>query len=181
MSNERTERPTNEQRDGMVSAVARIAADSELYDVRTIGTYARLHADAPDVGTPLTAGLSINLNCQLVENELRVIGKFEVKAHAEGKPKRDSFFTANLHLVAYYRVHPGLEFNDEKLQAFASTNGMVHLWPYFRAFVQQTCGQFAIPAIVMPPFRVNQPFKNLRYASNEGDVPGPTVDPLAPE
>jgi preprotein translocase subunit SecB len=170
MSNEKTDRPTNTPSGEMTPAVLRISNGSELYDVRTIGTSARLQTDAPELGVPLTAGLAINLNCQLSEQEFRVIGKFALKAHEESRTEKQSFFSATLRIVAYYRMHSGLQVNQEELQAFASSNGMIHLWPYFRAFIQQTCGQFSIPPIVLPPFRANRPL-NVQFGVDEGDVP----------
>lgn len=156
MSDEKTERPASTPSSELASAVRRIAKGSDLYDVRTIATFARLLAEAPELGVPLNVTLAINLPSQIDGEEFRIIGKFALKAHEEGKTEQQSFFSARLHIVAYYRLHEGEKITQEELEAFASSNGMIHLWPYFRSFVQQSCGQFSIPPIVLAPFRVNQ-------------------------
>jgi preprotein translocase subunit SecB len=175
MSDEKIERPTDSPSGEMTSAVLRISNGSDLYDVRTIGTSARLHRDAPETGVALTAGLAINLNCQISGEEFRIIGKFALKAHEERKTEKHSFFSATLRIVAYYRMRSGVQINQEELETFARSNGMIHLWPYFRAFVQQTCGQFSVPPIVLPPFRANRPL-NVHFSVDEDDVPKHGVD-----
>jgi preprotein translocase subunit SecB len=154
MNDEKTEGLTSTPSGGPASAVPRIARGSDLYDVRTIATFARLHEEAPEIGVPLTCALDINLQSQIDQGEFRIIGKFALSAHEEGKTRHQSFFSARLHVVAYYRLHAGEQILQEELEAFAHSNGMIHLWPYFRSFVQQSCGQFAIPPIVLAPFRV---------------------------
>jgi len=174
MRDSKTERPRNSLSGDMASAVRRIANGSNLYDVRTIAMFARLHADAPDIGIPIAVQLALNLNSQIAGDEFRVVGKFALKAHEDGKTEKQSFFSASLHIVAYYRLHSGEKLTQEELQAFASSNGMVHLWPYFRAFVQQSCGQFSIPPIVLAPFRVNGSLQ-VHIDMDENEVPKPVL------
>lgn len=179
MSEEATNQPTGNPSNEMASAVRRIANGSDLYDVRTIATFARLHMDAPEIGTPITAALAISLNGQLADDEFRILGKFGLKAYEEGAQEKP-FFSVSLHIVAYYRLRSGEKLTQEELQAFASSNGMIHLWPYFRTFVQQSCGQFSIPSIVLPPFRATHPLK-VRFGKEEHEIPKSVVDRLPTE
>ena len=47
-----------------------------------------------------------------------------------------------------------LELDEENLDSFANSHLCYHIWPYWREFVQSTCGRLSLPCLVVPPFRV---------------------------
>lgn len=58
-------------------------------------------------------------------------------------------------LVAIYDLNDGMPKDAEKdISAFASTNSMVHVWPYFRELIQSTVWRMGMPPFPLPLFRV---------------------------
>jgi preprotein translocase subunit SecB len=155
---------------GAIEAVRRVARECELYDLRILGLTAKLLEEAPSVGTRLDAALDIGLNVQTNPEDFRVVGQFNLRVHDAERDDRQSFFSAGFKVVGYYRFTAGCSATEEELREFARLNGMLHLWPYFRTFVQQTCGQLSIPPIVLPPFRADHPFK-VHFAQHGEAVP----------
>lgn len=101
--------------------------------------------------------VALNLNVEVVptalsEERFVTEGRFVVKARAKVEGSTP-FAELELRMGAVYRHGSPLP-APEVLEAFAKTNSMVHLWPYLRAFVQQSSAQLGLPPIMLPPFRV---------------------------
>lgn len=134
-------------------SVAKVAQKIELLDVRTVEMSARLTgAPANQVHVEIDATAAPGK----VEGGFVVEGSFAVrlrpKTAARGGEAGDAFFEAKYRAGAMYRF-PGELPPAEVLVAFAETNGLVHLWPYFRAFVQDACGRMGVARVVIPAFR----------------------------
>lgn len=151
------------------AVIQRISASSDLFDIRTIATFSRLHDNPPSTGAALSADVSVHLDGDVAEERFQIVGKFGVKARETGAPERPYFFAASIHLVAHYRLREGKLISESELEPFARTAGMLHLWPYFRSFVQQSCGQLSISPIVLPPFRANGSM-NVRFRGPHGSA-----------
>lgn len=131
-------------------AVAELARSVELQQIRTVEFHSRLVSQAPAMTEQIHLDLNANVESGLVEGGFGVEGKFDVKASG---PSRTTFAEFSIRIQASYRV-PGPAPEAKAVDAFARSNGVIHLWPYFRAYVQQSCGQLSIPPIVIPPFRI---------------------------
>ena len=131
--------------------LAELARGCTLKNVRPIRFSARLVRDAPPPSS--TVHLSVRPQVGFTRD-----GKdgFSVRAafafHARG-PDNAIFFRAAYDVVASYLADRD-DFSDAALERFSQTNAMIHLWPYFRAFVQSACGQLGIPPMTVPVFRV---------------------------
>lgn len=68
---------------------------------------------------------------------------------ADAKPLEIS-----LTLEATYKVPPELTFSNKQIDDFASTNGMLNVWPYWREFVQSITSRAGLPPLTLPLFRI---------------------------
>jgi hypothetical protein len=147
--------PTKEQ----VAQLATLASAVELVEIRPIGFLARLTRSAPPLETPIAVSVKNPLAASLEgDAEFLVHADFSLAVHPEAEPKAE-FLKIRYTVISRYRVPPGHLLEQEALDFFARTNGMVHLWPYLRAFVANSCAQMGIIPITLPPFRVQQPAK----------------------
>lgn len=134
-------------------AIAKIAQKVELTDVRTVELSARL------VGKPVArkqAHLEIEARTSPgpVDDGFVVEGNFtlRVRPKKEGEEPGPPYLEVTYRAGAIYRW-PGDLPRSEHLLAFAETNGLHHLWPYFRAFVQEACGRLSLAPVIIPTFR----------------------------
>ncbi|ATB29862.1 hypothetical protein [Melittangium boletus] len=134
-------------------AVADLARLVRLADIRTVEFGARLFAQAPETIQEMHAEIDSQVRSATLDNGFLVEGQFKVTARTLSEEPQN-FLELNYRVGAIYQVAPSSMPSAEVLSAFAESNGMVHLWPYVRAYVQQACAQLAIPVIVLPPFRV---------------------------
>jgi preprotein translocase subunit SecB len=134
-------------------AVAELARLVSLVDIRTVEFGAKLIAQAPETVQSMHAEVDSQVRSGTLEKGFLVEGQFNVTAKSRSE-EHQNFLELNYRVGAIYQVEPQLVPSAEVLRAFAELNGMVHLWPYVRTYVQQTCAQLAIPVIILPPFRV---------------------------
>lgn len=59
-----------------------------------------------------------------------------------------------LTLEATYTIPGEIKFSARQLRAFANTNGMLNVWPYWREFVQSITSRAGLPPLTLPLFRV---------------------------
>jgi preprotein translocase subunit SecB len=60
-----------------------------------------------------------------------------------------------LTLEATYKVPIEITFSAKQVKAFATTNGMLNVWPYWREFVQSVTSRAGLPPLTLPLFRVH--------------------------
>ncbi len=138
----------------LMPKLSALAAAVELVEVRPIGFLARLVGDAPPLGTHVAAGIKNELSTRLEEDgQFVVYADFALAAHPEAAPQAE-FLKLRYTIISRYRVPPEHSLEQEVLDLFARTNGMVHLWPYLRAYVSNSCAQMGVVPITLPPFRV---------------------------
>jgi preprotein translocase subunit SecB len=141
----------------LAAKFAELAAAVELLEVRPVGFLAQVVGAIPPLGTSLAAEIKSQLTAkQEGEGQFEVYADFALDAHLETDPKEE-FLEIRYTIISRYRVPPEHSLEQEVLDFFARTNGMVHLWPYLRAFVANSCAQMGIAPITLPPFRVQQP------------------------
>ncbi|HYO65106.1 MAG TPA: hypothetical protein VEU33_03405 [Archangium sp.] len=136
----------------MQQAVFALARAVDLVDIRTVGFSAKTLEPARE-GQQLAVAVEPEVKTAQLPDGFVVEARFTLKARA-GSEAGHEFLEMFYHVGAVYRLASALP-PVEVLGAFAETNGMIHLWPYFRAYVQQTCAQLGLPPIILPPFRIS--------------------------
>jgi hypothetical protein len=58
--------------------------------------------------------------------------------------------------VAEYLVKPGAYISDDAKDAFSKQNVGYHVWPYWREYVQSSCGRLGLPIVNVPLYRVSK-------------------------
>lgn len=153
----------------LMAELSALAAAVELLDVRPMGFLARLVRENPPPGTVLAVDVKNQLSVrQEDEGRFVIYARFAMGAHPEGEPKGE-FLKIRYDLIGRYRVPPEHPLGPEVLELFAKTNGMVHLWPYLRAFVANACAQMGVVPITLPPFRVPRAAKKPTKESVPAD------------
>jgi hypothetical protein len=109
---------------------------------------------------------------RLLEADLKcvkVVDADELKFNIaiEGKQKSDTLFVhaqfsvaiegqasrIGATYLAVYKVTTEKIFEDANVQAFAQMNGLLHIWPYWREFVQSSAQRLGLPPITLPVVR----------------------------
>lgn len=125
------------------------AVQVQLMELRPTQMSAELLADLPPRIRPKP---TIELEVEKSEDRFFVFGRFALEGGKDGGDEAVFRFTYNA--VAGYRVREGTSMPSERLlREFAETSSMVHLWPYFRSYVQTSAAllQFPVP-LVVPTF-----------------------------
>ncbi|HZR84965.1 MAG TPA: hypothetical protein VFD92_27970 [Candidatus Binatia bacterium] len=65
----------------------------------------------------------------------------------------------------------GLSITPELATAFAQTSGVFNAHPYFREFLQTSCGRLGLPAIVAPPVMAGELFNRLAAETDNKPEP----------
>jgi preprotein translocase subunit SecB len=60
----------------------------------------------------------------------------------------------SLTLEAAYTIPSDVVSSSKQIKAFATTNGMLNVWPYWREFVQSITNRAGLPPLTLPLFRV---------------------------
>lgn len=125
----------------------------ELADIRPSELSAALVGQPPSGDEP--AELSMRTAIRLERNtdeEFVVAARFEAVGRRDDEQKAE-FVRFVYSAAAYYKLTKSGILNEE-LEPFAKYNSMIHMWPYFRAFIQSACGQMMLPPILLPVFRI---------------------------
>ena len=102
--------------------------------------------------------LEIDCNTEVQVNEKKgdilVFPTFKLQAFSpEGKKKEpDLIIEATFILIYKAKTLEGLK--QENFKAFADTNGIYNVWPYWREFVQNTVVRMSLPPLTIPVFRL---------------------------
>jgi preprotein translocase subunit SecB len=134
------------------NAVAALARKVELKNVRMVELSAKVTGVTPTSIEAVDAALDIEVSVQRLPEGFVADARLELHAR-EKQEDGPEFMALSCRVGAIYRVAGELP-SEATLQAFARTNGLIHLWPYLRTYVQQACAQLAAPVIILPPFRV---------------------------
>ena len=134
--------------------LAELASVVELIEIRPIGFLTKLVRDAPQAGVPVAVDIKNHLGTKRGEGtDFLVQADFSLGLSPESAPTEE-FLKLRYTIISRYRLPAEFPLEQELLDLFAKTNGMVHLWPYLRAFVANSCAQLGLVPITLPPFRV---------------------------
>jgi preprotein translocase subunit SecB len=144
--------------------LAKVASQFTLQEVQPIHLEAAL--DQANIGSEAEIVPEVDIALQTARKptsprtDFAAIFRFDVTLQTR-EESSTAVARIRYHVIAVYSSSESPDFEDEQLQLFAQTNGMVHVWPYLRAFVQSSCASLGIPAITLPPFRVGQTIAQL--------------------
>lgn len=142
---------SEKQREDLVA----LCTAASLTDVRTVLMHAQLAAMPSEGAVELHLAIDVQLKHHHIENGFVVTGDF--CAHAQAPGGDGDLVRLSFGIVATYVLDKAAPPpSEEQVKTFAEYNSMIHLWPYFRAFVQQSCAQLGLPTLILPPFRAGQ-------------------------
>jgi hypothetical protein len=147
----------------------RLGRVAHLLELRLVGFSASLNEPwpGPEVDVELEIGTELQIHSRA--GGFSVVGRFTCRVHQAQETPRKLLATFQYSALCDYETGEE-EFPPGLIELYARTNSMVHLWPYFRHFVQTSAVQLAIIPILLPPFRAS--------ASDAGWVRGEHKLPL---
>ena len=131
-----------------------LAKAVELLEISPTGTLSRLDISTgvPSRDEQLDLELGTKLGTvRTSATEFAVIAAFTLRVKTKEGAKPVARFVYRC--LAKYRGG-ATDDDDDVLLEFAKSNGMIHLWPYARAFVQAASAQLGLVPILLPVFRV---------------------------
>ncbi len=129
---------------------------TELQSVRLSRCAVKMDIDAiPSEEAKITLKLNAKSDGrQISETELRLHFDFKLTGSQDAEPQKPVEIT--LRLVAVYSLPRGLQPSEAEMKAFAATNGLLNVWPYFREFTQSISARAGLPPLTVPLFRIQQ-------------------------
>lgn len=135
--------------------VLELAKRVELRALAPTGTLAKTRAGEVLPGLGEQFNVHINLATGMTRTHDGFIGVVTVGVQAQRKEARRPF----AHFI--YRVNVQYaaagDVTDEAIQTFVQTNGLVHVWPYARAWIQSASLSMGLPNVLLPFYRVQAP------------------------
>jgi hypothetical protein len=135
-----------------VTSVAELAKGVDLVDIKPTGLSARQgRGPAPAYGEQV----EINFNLQIGfarKSADSFLTLFFAVVRVKKSPADPEFARFIYRAFAEYRQR--VEATDQLVLDFSRTNGLIHLWPYLRAYVQSASASLGFVPIVLPVFRV---------------------------
>jgi preprotein translocase subunit SecB len=107
--------------------------------------------DAPDSDVDLKLRTKAD-GRKIAEKTLLCDFTFSLNATHENVDSRPLEIT--LTMEAVYTIPSEITPSSKQIKAFASTNGMLNVWPYWREFVQSITNRAGLPPLTLPLFRV---------------------------
>lgn len=135
--------------------VLELARRAELRSLTPSGTLARLTAGEVFPAPGEQFDLHIKLATGMTRTTSGFVGGVTISVRAQRKEAKRAFARFAYRVNAHYGV-PG-EFTEAAAQAFVQTNGLVHVWPYARAWIQSASVGMGLPPVLLPFYRVHAP------------------------
>lgn len=135
--------------------VLELAKHAELRSLMPSGTLARVRAGEAFPSPGEQFDLHIRLATGMTRTAGGFVGVVTISVRTQRKEAKWPFARFEYRVNAHYAV-PG-EFSDESAQAFVQTNGLVHVWPYARAWIQSASVGMGLPPVLLPVYRVQAP------------------------
>lgn len=158
---------------GLGAKVAALARDVQLVEVNATGTLSRLGVGkrVPPPGEEIDLGLGTKIGfVRTGESSFAVVAAFIVRAKTKDATKPFARFVYR----CFAKYQNAGEQTDDVLVEFSRTNGMMHLWPYLRAYVQTASAQLGLVPLTLPVFRVQA--TPVAQTSPHGLVAGTAVN-----
>jgi len=158
----------------LVVRAANLARNSTLRSINLRRLNVEMFSEPPDEGIDATVETEFSQEHELRrkedENELDVQVNLSVRLSHGGE--------GLLRISCTFKLQYSLPANMPEaaaadVPAFAATNCMVHVWPYYRELVQSTAWRMGLPPFPLPLFRVtgSPPKKSEAPIGPPGPVP----------
>lgn len=159
----------NQSQRESVGRIASACAIQELRQTRLEATFLQPPSSGEAEFVPeVEVNLQIARSPTEPKSEFATIFRFDVALNTLDEPAV-ALVRMQYHAILVYSLDDGVDFSDEELSLYGRTNGMIHVWPYLRGFVQNSCAQLGVPVVTLPPFRVGQSVPWLRQEQEEGN------------
>lgn len=135
--------------------VFELAKCAELRALVPTGLLAKRRPGEAQPGARESYDLHLDLATGMTRTPDGFIGAVTVSVQTQRKEAMRAFARFVYRVNVHYAVQG--EFSDETMQAFVQTNGMVHVWPYARAWIQTTSVSMGLPSVLLPFYRVQAP------------------------
>jgi hypothetical protein len=129
---------------------------AELVEFLPTGTLARRTAGVPGPPPGMRIHLKLDTRIGVVREHERFVVLAAISVRTRVTPEDPKPFARFLYRVNVRYTNAG-DATDETLLEFARTNGMVHIWPYARSFVQAAATSMGLVPVTLPFFRVASP------------------------
>ncbi len=87
-------------------------------------------------------------------DEKNLVCSFNFSLNAKHESADSRPLEISLTLEAVYMIPTQMIPSTKQIKAFAATNGMLNVWPYWREFVQSLTNRAGLPPLTLPLFRV---------------------------
>lgn len=135
--------------------VLELAKRAELRALTPTGMVARLRAGEPLPASGEQFDLHIDIATGMIRTPGGFVGVATISVHAQRKEAKRAFARFAYRVNVQYAAQG--ELADETMQAFVQTNGLVHVWPYARAWMQSASVAMGMAPVLLPFYRVQAP------------------------
>lgn len=159
----------------------RVISSVEIKGVRLVDASARTRIRSPkDVGAVrLLLDWSARVKESQRDGSFLVTSTIDARIVPEGQ-KRESIVWVKAVYELTYGLPQGFSASRGELNAFAQTNGVFNVWPYWREFIQSMFVRMNLPPLVLPVFRLaEQPPRQMKKASRESPSAKPQKEPAS--
>ena len=145
--------PKKEDIEQLKSQLRAFVNAAELDDVRLLGGmfYQNLRGgDLPDhLHTAIEAEGRLNEEHKslFISAEIKLYGTYE------GQEGDDTGVEITAQYGAHYTVDSRINLPEKFVKFFARTVSMLHIWPYWREYVQSTTGRMGLPPLTVPLYK----------------------------
>ncbi|WP_147470292.1 hypothetical protein [Corallococcus sp. AB049A] len=144
----------------LTAAFRALVREVELTEIMPLGFLAGMIGPAPEPGAEVAFEVKPTLSTARTgegEHGFMVRGDFVITVRQDtgADEQEDPFLNLRYTVAGRYAVPDNFahSLDDALLRQFAETNAMMHLWPYLRAYVSNSCAQFGLPGLMLPVLR----------------------------
>lgn len=129
--------------------LAQLAAKTKLLELHPLSFSA-----ASLTGQAIDAEAEVNLDLHVDVKHFIIPGGFSflaiMRAQLKKEEKGPVLVDFRYNVIAKYHVPEGIELDADTRHDYAEHAGLLHVWPYFRSFVQESCGKLGQPMVLLP-------------------------------
>jgi len=136
----------------------RLMSCAEIESIRLVeGRFAYTPAHREDVkgrkGGALQISVDLSARGKLAHpRKLNVGIRFSLTGRKDSEKSKQLLIGAKFELI--YTVPPGIEPSEGEIDAFANTNALLNVWPFWREFVHSSINRMGLPPLTLPLFRM---------------------------
>lgn len=160
---------------------ARVAEQVQILSVRLLDTSAEQKAAGADDPGKVQTGFEVEATFDQAASRLRVLPRFTLAAVRPDGAADEWFLRIQAKFELVYDVDSSRGLSDAHYGAFAESNGVFNVWPYWREYVQSTTVRMGFPPLTLPVFRlgitrVKTPSRDSDRSADREDGTDSTAD-----